>query len=48
MIGTILLVFSFVCAVLATVGVSTPPWLNLLAASFAFFVASILFGAVHV
>lgn len=44
MLTTILLVFSFVCAVLATVGIPSPPRFNLLAAAIAFFVASVLFG----
>ena len=43
MLGTILLVFAFVLACLATYGVPAGRW-NLLAAAFAFYMASILFG----
>jgi hypothetical protein len=45
--STILLVFALVLAILAAVGVPNPPnrW-NLLAAAFAFYVASILFAGV--
>ena len=43
----ILLVFSFVCAVLATVGMPSPPRFNLLAAAFAFYIAALLFGGAH-
>lgn len=46
MIGTILLVFSFVFAVIATLGVAIPRvhfgWL-----AFAFFILSILLGGAH-
>lgn len=46
MIGTILLVFAFVCAVLAAIGI--PAWrINLVAAALAFYFASILFGHLH-
>jgi hypothetical protein len=41
-----LLVFSFVCAALATFGVPSAPRFNLLAASIMFLVASLLFGGV--
>ena len=45
--STILLVFALVLAILAALGVPNPPnrW-NLLAAAFAFFVASILFSGI--
>lgn len=47
MLITILLVFALVLAILATFNVPTPPRFNLLAASMAFFIASFLFGSVH-
>lgn len=40
----ILLVFAFVCEVLACVGVPSPPRFNLMAAGLAFFFAALLFG----
>ena len=42
LIHLVLLVFSFVCFVLATIGVPSPPRLNLLAAGLACWVASLL------
>lgn len=47
MINLILLVFSFVCFVLATVGVPSSPRFNLIAAGLAFLVASMLFASEH-
>lgn len=47
-LGLILLIFSFVCAVCATFNVPAPPRINLLAAAFAFFIASLIFGGVHI
>lgn len=44
----ILMVFSFVCAVLATIGIPSPPRFNLLAAAFAFFIAALIFGGEHI
>ncbi len=44
----ILLVFAFVCAVLATVGVPSPSRFNLLAAALAFYFAALLFGGVAI
>jgi hypothetical protein len=46
MIGIILLVFAFVCAVLAAYGVNGGRW-QLGWASLAFYFASILFGALQ-
>lgn len=40
----VLLVFSFVLFVCATLGVPSPPRFSLLAGGLAFYVASILFG----
>lgn len=42
MLTLILLVFAFVCFVLATVGVQNPPRFNLIAAGLAFWVLSVL------
>ncbi len=42
MLGTVLLVFSFVCATLATFNVPSGP-INLIGASLAFYTASLLF-----
>lgn len=47
MLPTILLVFSFVLGVLATVGVPSQPRFNLFAAAFTCFVAAELFGHLH-
>lgn len=44
MLATILLVASFVLFVLATIGISSPPRFNLLAAGLACWVAAHLFG----
>lgn len=46
-IGLILLIFSFVLAVLAAWPWPAPPRFNLLAAAFAFFIAALIFGGVH-
>lgn len=48
MLGTILLVFAFVCEVLAAVGVPSPPRFNLMAAGLAFYFLSILLAGVHI
>lgn len=49
MLGTILLVFALVLFILAAIGIPNPPqrW-NLVAAGLACWVASILFGSVHI
>lgn len=44
MLGTILVVASFVCFILATVGVASPSRFNLLAGGLACYVAAQLFG----
>lgn len=44
MLYTILIVFAFVCEVLATVGVPSPPRFQLMAAGLAFYFAALLFG----
>jgi hypothetical protein len=46
-LGTILLVFSFVCEVLAAAGVPSPPRFNLIAAGLAFYFLSLLLGGVR-
>lgn len=48
MLGTILLVFAFVCEVLAAIGVPSPPRFNLMAAGLAFFFLSLLLAGVHI
>ena len=48
MLGTILIVFAFVCEVLACVGVPSPPRFNLMAAGLAFWFLSILLVGVHI
>lgn len=44
MLYTILIVFAFVCEVLATVGVPSPSRFNLMSAGLAFYFAALLFG----
>lgn len=50
MLGTILLVFAFVVAILASVGLppATPPAWKLGWLAFSFFIAALLFGGVGV
>jgi len=48
MLGTILIVFAFVCEVLAAVGVPSPPRFNLMAAGLAFYFLSLLIGGIHI
>lgn len=47
MLDLILLVFSFVCFVLAAVGVPSPPRFNLVAAGLAFWVLTIILAGRH-
>jgi len=44
MLTLVLLIFGFVCFVLATFGVPNPPRFNLIAAGLAFWIASVIFG----
>ena len=48
MLGTILIVFAFVCEVLACFGIPNPPRFNLMAAGFAFYFLSVLLSGVHI
>ena len=48
MLATILIVFAFVCEVLAAVGVPSPPRFNLMAAGLAFYFLSLLLSGVHI
>ena len=48
MLSTILIVFAFVCEVLACVGIPSPPRFNLMAAGLAFYFLSILLAGVHI
>ena len=47
MLTTILIVFAFVCEVLAMVGVPSPPRFNLMAAGLAFWFLSLLLVGVR-
>ena len=48
MLATILIVFAFVCEVLAAVGVPSPSRFNLMASGLAFYFLSILLAGVHI
>ena len=47
MLTLILLVFAFVCEVLAALGVPNPPRFNLMAAGLAFYFLSLLLAGAH-
>lgn len=48
MLGTILIVFAFVCEALAAANVPNPPRFNLMATGLAFYFLSILLAGVHI